>query len=622
MTVNITKVKQVFACNGSLYEFDFSFPIDDSDDLKVQVRDVNGIVTDLEAITQYEISTDAIDYSNGGTITTVSYVSGTRQVYAWPDGSILTAYRETPLIQGSSYKNNRALDQDVLEDDFDKACMQIQELDERLSRAIVVPVDEETESFQLPTKSSRINKYLAFDSDGAPMVSGGIASVPVSSFMEPVVQTTTAAAARTLLDAKGIHDNVKTVLDTYTALTTDETLLCSKAAGFTVTLFTAVGNAGKRLNIINIGTGTITIDGSGDETIGGNSTISLTTQYDAITIQSDGTIWNIISQNFIVVRTKIRPLVITAAEIADATITAAKIADATITDSKVATANKDGEAGTYSMRTLGTGAQQAMPGNATPTPADASITQAKLKTSIGSVSMAETHQDNDLFTKTENLTLPGGEYGFYPQFKQTVSVGGSIPAVLSSQFLSSYSIGETYLTKISLMHPSIQGTGGGTYTVLTSYAQQRYVTSSGEVHWVFILRDKATKNIVSMYQAPDHPCFGNGGKPLLVPHPFGSYDSDKHEIIVINPSDEDVFNMQDACIMPEDKPDRDILEVIMEDYEIDEDLQTEWPKKEITVGLPKNIDWKRMPKGSKVVPLKKRIPQPEYITTRKLWKRK
>ena len=296
--------------------------------------------------------------------------------------------------------------------------------------------------------------------------------------------------------------------------------------------------------------------------------------------------------------------------------------DGIVVAADLVTAKKDPIAATAGLRTLGTGAQQAMPGNATPTPADASVSQAKLKTSSGSVSITETHQDNGLFTKTENLTLPGGEYGFYPQFKQTVSGLGIVPT-LSSQFLLSNNIGTTYLTKICLIHPNIQGTGTGTYeATVTSYAQQRYVTSSGEVHWVFILRDKATKNIVSMYQAPDHPCFGNGGKPLLVPHPFGSYDPDKHEIIVINPSDEDVFNMQDACVMPEDKPDRDILEVIVKDYEIDEDLKTEWPKKEITVGLPKNIDWKRMPDGSKVVPVKKRIPQPEYVTTRKLWKKK
>lgn len=43
--------------------------------------------------------------------------------------------------------------------------------------------------------------------------------------------------------------------------------------------------------------------------------------------------------------------------------TAAKIANSIITDVQVAAANKDGIAGTASMRTLGTGAQQAMPGS-------------------------------------------------------------------------------------------------------------------------------------------------------------------------------------------------------------------------------------------------------------------
>lgn len=42
------------------------------------------------------------------------------------------------------------------------------------------------------------------------------------------------------------------------------------------------------------------------------------------------------------------------------------IATGVIVDSDVNAANKDGAAGTPSMRTLGTGAQQAMPGNATP----------------------------------------------------------------------------------------------------------------------------------------------------------------------------------------------------------------------------------------------------------------
>jgi len=44
-------------------------------------------------------------------------------------------------------------------------------------------------------------------------------------------------------------------------------------------------------------------------------------------------------------------------------VTSAKIADGTIVDGDVAAANKDGAVGTPSMRTLGSGAQQALPGN-------------------------------------------------------------------------------------------------------------------------------------------------------------------------------------------------------------------------------------------------------------------
>ena len=54
-------------------------------------------------------------------------------------------------------------------------------------------------------------------------------------------------------------------------------------------------------------------------------------------------------------------------ELADGAVTSVKIADGTITDTDVAAANKDGAAGTPSMRTLGTGATQAAAGNHTHT---------------------------------------------------------------------------------------------------------------------------------------------------------------------------------------------------------------------------------------------------------------
>ena len=224
---------------------------------------------------------------------------------------------------------------------------------------------------------------------------------------------------------------------------------------------------------------------------------------------------------------------------------------------------------------------------------DASITQAKLKTSIGSVSTTST---GDV-----DLTLPGGEYGFYPQIKASTNCAdwGRTKAAKTCS--------NTYLTRIRLHVETDGGTG---------YAQQRYVTSSGEVFWIFILRDKVTKEIIAMYQAPDHPCFGNGGKPLLVSHPFGNYDEAVHEIIVINPTEEEVREMKAKTIRPEDEPDKDLLEVIQEEYEIDEASRPEWPTKEVTVGLPPDYDRREM-----VTPIKKCIPKLEHLLCRSLRKR-
>lgn len=61
--------------------------------------------------------------------------------------------------------------------------------------------------------------------------------------------------------------------------------------------------------------------------------------------------------------TQLATVSVTAAKIANNTITATQIAAATITDNEVAAANKDGVVGTASLRTLGTGAQQAAAGN-------------------------------------------------------------------------------------------------------------------------------------------------------------------------------------------------------------------------------------------------------------------
>ncbi len=63
----------------------------------------------------------------------------------------------------------------------------------------------------------------------------------------------------------------------------------------TATLFTAVGNTGKRVNIkkTTSDANAVTIATTGGQTIDGGSTVTIARQYDAYTLVSDGTNWGI-----------------------------------------------------------------------------------------------------------------------------------------------------------------------------------------------------------------------------------------------------------------------------------------------------------------------------------------
>lgn len=145
---------------------------------------------------------------------------------------------------------------------------------------------------------------------------------------------------------------------------------------------------------------------------------------------------------------------------------------------------------------------------------DATVDYTALKTGIGEVSG----------TSRGFQTLPGGTYGFGIQTKSSGAYASNI---------------------------AVQGTGNADSKVLPSsygsyadmyaasgvvYAQQRYVTASGEDLWVFLLIDKATKDIISAFVAEDHPAYGNGGDFDKVPHPFISYNANTQEIILLDKS--------------------------------------------------------------------------------------
>lgn len=90
---------------------------------------------------------------------------------------------------------------------------------------------------------------------------------------------------------------IVTVTSTYTVLPDNDVVLCDgTTSAFTVTLPTAVGIAGVRKTIKKIDSQahTITVDTTGGQTIDGASTQSLSSQWQKITVMSDGTNWQIV----------------------------------------------------------------------------------------------------------------------------------------------------------------------------------------------------------------------------------------------------------------------------------------------------------------------------------------
>jgi len=85
---------------------------------------------------------------------------------------------------------------------------------------------------------------------------------------------------------------IRTVNVDTTILTTDYTIHAT--AGLNLTLPSAVGNGGIVYNIKNISAGAVTVSGVGGQTIDGQTSFSLSTQYQSITLQSTNSNWIIL----------------------------------------------------------------------------------------------------------------------------------------------------------------------------------------------------------------------------------------------------------------------------------------------------------------------------------------
>lgn len=141
-----------------------------------------------------DLSVVSVNTTTGATVTESSYVvTLNADQNTAPGGTILMGTAPTAsqrLTISSSVPNTQTLDlsnqggfyPDVINNAFDRSCIQLQQLSDSITRTLRVPAADGTTSNQeLPAKELRANKYLAFDVNGAPTASVGSVNPVVSA---------------------------------------------------------------------------------------------------------------------------------------------------------------------------------------------------------------------------------------------------------------------------------------------------------------------------------------------------------------------------------------------------------------------------------------------------------
>ena len=130
-----------FSCNGATVSFPFAFKVFTSADVRAVLTDPGGVESDLVLGTHYTVSLNPDQDSNpgGSVVTTATY----------PAGYLVTLTSKLQNLQPVTLTNNGGFYPAVLNDAFDRATIQIQQLSEQVSRAVKVSISSSITPDQL-----------------------------------------------------------------------------------------------------------------------------------------------------------------------------------------------------------------------------------------------------------------------------------------------------------------------------------------------------------------------------------------------------------------------------------------------------------------------------------------
>jgi hypothetical protein len=200
-----------YTADGTQTAFTYPFPIFAPADLKVYLG---------EALQAAGFAVDGAGQSAGGNVTfAAAPAAGTR----------VTLVRALAIARTTDFQEGGAFRAKTLNDELDRQTAFIQEVGERIERAIVAAPTESAAPLVLPPPALRANAYLGFDAAGTPIASPGTPPAPFSAALTPFVQAPTLTAARQILGALGNERLAKAAAYTVANADKAKTIACAGA---------------------------------------------------------------------------------------------------------------------------------------------------------------------------------------------------------------------------------------------------------------------------------------------------------------------------------------------------------------------------------------------------------
>ena len=281
-----------FTANGSTTEFSFSFQVNNTSDIKV---DVDGTLKTESTHYDIKTSSNSVGLNTDGTGKVVFRTSPSDHTPA--NNAVVSVFSDLPLSRSSVYTTGGNITATSLENDFDTLTMILASHEERLDRAMVAPVrDAVNLDLTLPDKDDRKGRVLGFNATtGAAEQGPQIADVQSLAAITADIQTLAhiedgTDATDAIQSVAAISSNLSTVIGISSAITTVSGISSNvtTVANNSANVSTVAGISGNVTTVAGINQTNLATVASSIATLNGLAAIFSGTTSITVTVVNDG----------------------------------------------------------------------------------------------------------------------------------------------------------------------------------------------------------------------------------------------------------------------------------------------------------------------------------------------